>query len=79
MEIEHFIGLLIAPELRMSRYDDNTLENAFKTQLQFNRGRGRGRLSNRGRSGRIVDQKRLQDYYEHEQKYDQHPLSQRGG
>lgn len=62
----------------MSRYDDSMLDNAFKTQLQFNRGRGRGRSSNRGRGDIVVDQRRPLDNYDNEEKSQQHPSNLRG-
>ena len=51
MHIDELTGSLLAYESRMNRYDDTPLENAFKSQLNVTRGRGRGRASNRGRGG----------------------------
>ena len=51
MHIDELTGSLIAYESRMSRYDEGSLEHAFKSQLQFSRGRGRGKSSSRGRGG----------------------------
>ncbi len=59
MKIDGLIGLLISHESKMSRYDDITLENAFKTQLKINKGRGRGRSSNIGRGNIVADQRCL--------------------
>ena len=49
MHIDELTGSLLTHESRMNRYDDTPLENAFKSQLNVTRGRGRGRASNRGR------------------------------
>jgi len=46
IQIEELTSSLIAYESRMSRYGDRMLENAFKTQSQFNRGGDKGRSSN---------------------------------
>lgn len=64
---------LISHESKMSRYDDSTLENAFKYQLQLCRGRGRGRSSNRGQGDRVANQRHPRDNCEHEEKYQQSP------
>lgn len=64
MEIEELTGSLISHESRMLRYDDNTLENTFKTHLQFNRGWGTIRSSNRGRGCKVADQRPPPDNYE---------------
>jgi len=51
MHIDELTGSLLAHESRMNRYDDTPLENAFKFQLHVTRGRGRGRVSSKGRGG----------------------------
>jgi len=56
MHIDELTGSLIAYESRMSRYDEGSLEHAFKSQLQFAKGRGRGKSSNHGRGGRFTGQ-----------------------
>ena len=56
MHIDELTGSLIAYESRMSRYDEGSLEHAFKSQLQFSRGRGGGKSSSRGRGGRFAGQ-----------------------
>jgi len=68
LQINDFIGSLISYEFRMSRYDDDTLEIAFKNQLQFNRASGRVRLSNRGKGDRVADQRHPRNNYGHEEK-----------
>lgn len=78
MQIEELTGSLIAHESKMSIYDDSTLENSFKTQLQFHRGRGRGRSNNRGWGRIVTNQIRQQDNYDHEEKSQQCPPNLRG-
>ena len=51
MNINALTGSLFAHESRMNRYDGTLLENAFKSQLNSTRGRGRGRTSNKRRGG----------------------------
>ena len=68
MHIEELIGSLLARESRMNRYDDTPLENAFKSQLNVTRGRGRGRASNRGRGGRSVGHSDSRNDSENEEK-----------
>ena len=49
MHIDELTGSFLAHESRMNRHDGTPLENAFKSQLNVTRGRGRGRSSNRER------------------------------
>ena len=54
------------------------MEIAFKTMLQFSRGRGRGISSNRGIGDIVVDQRCSRDNYDHEEKYQQRLSNLRG-
>jgi hypothetical protein len=38
MQIDELTGSLVAHESRMSRYEEGSLENAFKSQLHVTRG-----------------------------------------
>lgn len=79
IQIEELTSSLIAYESRMSRYGDRMLENAFKTQSQFNRGGDKGRSSNTWGGGRVADPTCPQDNYDNEEKYQQCPYNLRGG
>ena len=49
LSLDDMFGSLIADESRMNKNIDTTLENAFKTQMTFGRGRGRENCELRGR------------------------------
>ena len=68
MHIYELTGSVIAHESRMNRYDDTPLENAFKSQLNVTRGRGKGRSSNRGRGGRSDGHSDIKNDSENEEK-----------
>jgi hypothetical protein len=51
MKIDELTGSLVAHGSRISRYEEVSLEHAFKSQLHVTR--GRGRFYNRGRGGRL--------------------------
>ena len=68
MHIDKLSGSFLAHESRMNRYDDTPLENAFISQLNVTRGRGRGRASNRGRGGRSVGHSDNRNDVENEEK-----------
>ena len=68
MHIDELTCSLLAHELRMNRYDDTPLENAFKSQLNVTRDRGRGRASNIGRGGRSAGHSDSRNDYENEEK-----------
>eukprot|EP00253_Pinus_taeda_P031789 PITA_31789 len=48
--VDELHALLITHEQRLSRNENSSLEQAFKTQMSFGRGRGQGRGNKRGRS-----------------------------
>ena len=78
MHIDEMTGSLLAHESRMNMYDDTPLENAFKSQLNVTRGRGRGRASNRGRGGRSAGHSDSRNDAENEEKLQQSTPSIRG-
>jgi hypothetical protein len=53
MQIDELIGSLVAHESRISRYEQGSLEHAFKSKLHVTRGRSRGRFHTRGSGGRF--------------------------
>ena len=78
MHIDELTGSLISYESRMSRYDEGSLEHAFKSQLQFSRGRGRGKSSSHGRGGRFAGQTDSRNESVSEEKSQQNPSNLRG-
>ena len=71
MHIDELAGSLLVHESRMNRYNDTPLENAFKSQLNVTRGRGRVISSNRGRGGWSADHNDSKNYAENEEKLQQ--------
>ena len=63
---------------QLKRYDDTPLENAFKSQLNVTRGRGRGIFSNIGRGGRSAGHSDSKNDSENEEKLQQSTPSVRG-
>jgi len=51
IHIDELTGSLVAHESRISRYEEGSMEHAFKSLLHVTRGRGRGRPYNHGRGG----------------------------
>jgi hypothetical protein len=51
MQIDELAGSLVAHESRISRYEEVSMEHAFKSQLHVTR--GRGRFYNHGRGGQL--------------------------
>ena len=78
MYIDELTGSLLSHESRMNRYDDTPLENAFKSQLNVTRGRGRAKSSNRGRGGRSAGHSDSKNDSENEEKLQQSTASVRG-
>ena len=52
ISVEDLMGSLISHESRMNKYEESSLENAFKTQVSVSRGRGRKGKTGRGRGSR---------------------------
>lgn len=46
--IDELFGLLLSHEYRLNKNNNVSLENAFKSQMTFGRGRGRGNFRGRG-------------------------------
>jgi hypothetical protein len=80
MKIDELIGSLVTHESRISRYEEGSLEHAFKSQLHVTRGRGRGRgrSYNRGRGGRFFGQRDNINESVSEEKFQQNPPNLRG-
>jgi 5,10-methylenetetrahydrofolate reductase len=53
MQIDELIGSLVAYESRISRYEEGSLEHAFKSELHVTIGIGRGMSYNYGRRGQF--------------------------
>ena len=51
MKIDELTSSLVAHESKISRYEEGSMEHAFKYQLHVTRGRGRGRFHTRGIGG----------------------------
>jgi hypothetical protein len=78
IQIDELTGSLVAHESRMSRYEEGSLEHAFKSQLHITRGRGRGRSYNRGRGSRFFGRRDNINELESEEKSQQNPPNLRG-
>ena len=78
MHINELTSSFLAHESRMNRYDYTPLENAFKSQLNVTRGRGKGRSSNIGRRGRSDSHSDSRNDSKNEEKLQQNTLSVRG-
>ena len=78
MQIDELIGSLVAHESRISRYEEGSLEHAFKSQLHITKGRGRGRSHTRGRGGRFSSPRNNRDESKFEQKSQHNPPNLRG-
>jgi hypothetical protein len=78
MQIDELTGSLVAHESRISRYEEGSLEHAFKSQLHITRGRGRGRSYNRGRGGRFSGPRDNRTESVSEEKSQQNPSNLRG-
>ena len=59
--IDEFFGSLQNHEYKLNRFHNTSLENAFKTQMTFGRGRGRGNPRFKGR-------RRAQNNYQREER-----------
>jgi hypothetical protein len=53
MKIDELTRCLVSHEYMISKYEEGSMEHAFKSQLHVSRGRGRGRSYNYGRGGRF--------------------------
>jgi hypothetical protein len=78
MQIDELTGSLVAHESRISRYEEGSLEHAFKSQLHVTRGRGRGRSHTRGGGGRFSIPRDNGAESMSEQKFQQNPPNLRG-
>jgi hypothetical protein len=68
MQIDELTGSLVAHESRISRYEERSMEHAFKSQLHVTIGRGRGRSYNHGRGGRVFSRRDNKTELESEEK-----------
>ena len=78
MQIDELNGSLVSHESRISRYEEVSLEHAFKSQLHVTRGRGRGRSHTHGRGGRFSGRRDNRAELESEQKPQHNPPNLRG-
>ena len=78
MQIDELIGSLVTHESRISRYEEGSMEHAFKSQLHVTRGRSRGRFRIHGRGGWFSGPRDNRAELEFEEKSQQNPPNLRG-
>ena len=80
MIVEDLMGSLISHESRMSKYDESSLENAFKMQAFVSRGRGRRGRRGRGRGNRpnFQNEQKIEAEAKSEKKNQHNPHSFKG-
>jgi hypothetical protein len=76
IKIDELTSSLIAHESRISRYEEVSMEHAFKSQLHATR--GKGRFYNHGRGGRIFGRRDNKTESKSEEKSQQNPPNLRG-
>jgi len=53
--VDDLLGSLVSHDSWMNKYDVNTIENAFKSQVSVSKSRGRRRIRRRGKGDRSFD------------------------